>query len=169
MPARTEATGGELVVRRLLPAPPDLVFEVWTQPEHIVRWWGPRGYTAFSCEMDVRPGGRWRVGMRSPDGKAMWTRGEFRELERPSRLVFTFAWEEPDGVLDDRERLVTVSFTERSGQTEVVVRHAAFATIEARDRHGEGWSDCLDRFIEHLERGAARRSLTTTGTQPQEK
>jgi uncharacterized protein YndB with AHSA1/START domain len=154
MPARTDLAGTELVIRRILPAPPELVFEVWTVPEHIAHWWGPRGYTAFSCKMDPRPGGGWRVGMRTPEGKEVWARGEFREVVRPSRLVLSFAWEEADGVIDRRETLVTISFTERSGQTEVLLRHGAFEIIEARDLHEQGWSDSLDRFAEYVQHQA---------------
>ena len=151
MPAGAER--GELVIRRLLPAPPALVWQVWTTPAHIMQWWGPRGCVAFSCTMDPRPGGAWRVGMRAPDGEVLWTRGEFHELVPPSRMVMSFAWDGPVGVLGG-PTVVTIDLTEHAGQTQLVLRHHGFETDDARDRHLAGWIDSIDRFAEHLSRPA---------------
>ena len=64
-----------------------LVFKVWTQPEHVVRWIGPNGFTSPSCQMEVRPGGAYRTLIRSPEGKDHWMRGVYREIVEPERLV----------------------------------------------------------------------------------
>src|SRR5262245_30242427 len=86
-----------LILSRIFDAPRSLVFKVWTQPEHLARWWGPRGYTLISYEADVRPGGTFRFGIRSPEGDEHWAHGTYREVVAPERLVFTTAWEQPDG------------------------------------------------------------------------
>ena len=82
----------ELTITRVLDAPRSLVFKVWTQPEHMVRWLGPKGFTAPSCKLEVRPGGAWRACIRSAEGVDHWMRGVYREVAPPERLVFTFAW-----------------------------------------------------------------------------
>src|SRR5881396_3140689 len=87
----------ELLVTRVFDAPCELVFRVWTDPEHAALWWGPQGFTTISCEMDVRPGGAYRACMRSPAGTRHCRRGVYREVSAPERLVFTFAWEDGDG------------------------------------------------------------------------
>ena len=139
----------ELVVSRLIDAPRALVFRAWTQPEHIARWWGPQGYTTIFCDMDIRIGGRYRFGMRSPEGTEHWKVGVFRELVEPDRVVFTFAWEAPDGTLG-HELLTTVIFTDQDGQTLLTLRQAEFETTDRRDDHGRGWTSCLERFAEYM-------------------
>jgi uncharacterized protein YndB with AHSA1/START domain len=140
----------ELVVTRVLAAPRRLVFKAWTEPEHAARWWGPRGFTTLSCEMDVRPGGAWRRCMRSPEGSVHVKRGVYREVVEPERLVFTYADEDAGG-RPGHETLVTVSFAEAgAGRTRLTLRQAAFETVAARDAHRGGWTSCLERFADHL-------------------
>ncbi len=91
--------------------------------------------------------------MQPPEGDLFHLSGEFREIERPARLVFTFRWEEPDP--DDRETVVTMSLTDRGGSTEVVVVQSGFATEARRALHVDGWTDSLDRLHGLL---SARRS-----------
>jgi uncharacterized protein YndB with AHSA1/START domain len=94
----------------------------------------------------VRVGGRYRIEMQPPEGDPFWLSGEFREIEAPARLAYTFRWEKPDP--DDRDNLVVVTLQERGEATEVVVEHGPFAT-EARWRlHDQGWSESLDRLDE---------------------
>jgi len=120
MPASTsaaaETSAPELVVTRVFDAPPRLVFEAWTDPAHVARWWGPKGFTMPSCDMDVRPGGAFRVCMRSPDGMDHWLRGVYREIVAPERLVLTWAWEDADGK-PGHETVVTVNFAEHGGNS----------------------------------------------------
>ena len=92
--AATGSAARELVITRAFDAPRPLVFKTWTRPEHLVRWWGPRGYTTPSCKMDVRPGGSWRLCMRSPEGTLHWLQCVYREVVEPERLAFTWAWED---------------------------------------------------------------------------
>src|SRR5712692_7136395 len=105
----TEVTERELVITRVFDAPRSLVFKAWTEPDRAVRWWGPQGFTTISCEMDVRPGGAWRICMRSPNGSDEWQQGVYREIVEPERLVFTYAFEDASGK-PGHETLVTVTF-----------------------------------------------------------
>jgi len=147
---RTSAAADrELVVTRVIDAPRRLVFKTWTQPEHIARWWGPQGFTTIHCEMDVRVGGAYRFGMRSPQGTEHWKRGVYREIVEPERVVFTFAWENADGTLG-HELLTTVTFDEQDTKTRLTLRQAAFETTEWRDSHRQGWTSTLERLAEYL-------------------
>src|SRR5438093_3612694 len=87
----------ELVITRVFDAPPHLVFKAWTEPERLVRWWGPQGFTTPSCTMDVRPGGAFSFCMRSPEGIDHWLQVVYREIVDPARPVCTWAWEDAEG------------------------------------------------------------------------
>jgi uncharacterized protein YndB with AHSA1/START domain len=139
----------ELVVTRVIDAPRRLVFKAWTQPEHVARWWGPQGFTTIHCDMDIRVGGAYRFGMRSPQGTEHWKRGIYREIVEPERIVFTFAWENADGN-PGHELLTTVTFAEDGAQTRLTLRQAVFATTEDRDSHVTGWTSCLGRFADYM-------------------
>ena len=76
-----------LRMERVIAATPDRLFALWTEPEELVKWWGPEGFTTPKHAMDVRPGGRWRTTMRSPDGKDHTVSGIYRTVEPPKRLV----------------------------------------------------------------------------------
>ena len=87
--------------------------------------------------------------MRSPTGTRHCRRGVYREVSAPERLVFTFAWEDGDGN-PGHETLVTVTFADIGGKTELILHQAVFETASARDAHQIGWSSCLERFAEYL-------------------
>ncbi len=137
----------ELVVLRVIDAPRDLVFKVWTDPA--ARWWGPHGFTSTSIAMEFRPDGAWRTCMRSPEGEDFWAHGVYREIEEPERLVFTWAWEEEDGA-PGHETLVTVTFIEADGATEISFHQALFDTVAERDSHEQGWNEAFDRLAEQV-------------------
>ena len=153
MPARskpvTQANDRVLTITRVFDAPRELVFKVWSAPEHLARWWGPRGFTVISFEADVRPGGAFRFGIRSPEGIEHWAHGIYREVERPARLVFTTAWEDSEGKAG-HETLVTLSFGEEKGKTRLSFHQALFETVNARDLHNGGWSSTLDLLADYL-------------------
>src|SRR5713226_3244803 len=86
-----EARERELVITRIFDAPRNVVFQAWTEPGRAARWWGPQGFVTTYCDMDVRPGGAFRVCMCSPEGVDHWKQGVYREVVEPERLVFTFA------------------------------------------------------------------------------
>ena len=139
----------ELTINRVFDAPPALVFKIWTQPQIVRLWWGPRGYTTLSCAMDLRPGGTWRVSSRGEDGSETAEQGIFREVTEPERLVFTHAWETEDGT-PGHETLVTVTFAEHEGKTRMTFHQAPFTSVEIRDGHMQGWSESFDMLAEHL-------------------
>jgi uncharacterized protein YndB with AHSA1/START domain len=138
----------ELVITRTFDAPRNLVFKAWTAPEHMVRWLGPHNFTAPSCKMDFRPGGAYRACISAPDGKEYWMRGIYREIVEPERLVFTFSWEE-DGERG-RETMITVTFGEQGDKTRMTFRQAFFETVENRDSHHGGWTECFERLAQFL-------------------
>jgi uncharacterized protein YndB with AHSA1/START domain len=147
--ASTSTADRELVVTRLIDAPRSLVFKAWTQPEHVARWWGPKGFVTIHCDMDIRVGGAYRCAMRSPQGTEHWKVGVYREIVEPERIVFTFAWEDADGK-PGHELLTTVTLAEEGTKTRLTLRQAAFETTEWRDDHVIGWTSCLDRFAEYM-------------------
>lgn len=135
-----------LDLKREVAAPPPEVFRACTDPQQLARWWGPRGFTAASVELDARAGGAYRIAMQPPEGDLFYLSGEFREVTPPERLVYTFGWEEPDP--DDRETLVTLTLRDIGGSTELTVHQEGFATQGRLDLHTEGWTDTLDRLQE---------------------
>lgn len=124
-------------ITRLIAAPREKVFKAWTDPVEIKRWWGPPGFTTPLAEVDLRVGGAYRIAMKPPDGDVIYVAGVYREVQPPSKLVFTWAWDE-DGA-PGHESLVTVFFIERGDATEVVFSHERLKDAESRDRHAEGW------------------------------
>lgn len=141
-----------LVITRLFDAPRELVFAAWTDERSAAQWWGPKGFTSVSCTMDARAGGAWRRVMRSPDGIEHSARGVYHEISPPERLVFTYTWEDAVGN-PGHETLVTLTFRDLDGKTELTLRQELFETEAARDDHRGGWSSCLDRFAEYLTQG----------------
>jgi uncharacterized protein YndB with AHSA1/START domain len=138
-----------LLVRRLIRASPERIFDAWTQPEHLKRWWGPQSVQCIDAEVDLRVGGHYRIANQFPDGKVLWISGEFETVERPHRLVYTWR---VDQVAEAAER-VTVTFEARGEATEVIVVHERIPTESMRDLHQQGWAGCLDGLVDYL-RGA---------------
>ena len=103
-----------LIIRRVFEAPRPLVFAAWTDPNQAGQWWGPKGFTTISNEMDVRVDGTWQRSMRSPEGTEHRSFGVYREISEPERLVFTFAWEQGGSPGHGPETIVTVTFAERA-------------------------------------------------------
>jgi uncharacterized protein YndB with AHSA1/START domain len=142
-----------LHMKRVLPAPRDQVFRACTDPEVLAQWWGPKGFTAASVELDLRAGGNYRIGMQPPDGELFYLGGEFREVDPPAQLAYTFVYEDPDP--EDRETLVTLSFGDLGESTELVFTQREFATERRRALHDQGWTDSLDRLHELISRPPA--------------
>lgn len=145
------ATDRELVVSRLIDAPRALVFKAWIEPEHLARWWGPLGFTTLYCQMDIRVGGQYRVGMRSAQGADHHMVGVYREIVEPERLVFTFAWADASGT-PGHELLTTVTFEERGARTLLTLHQGTFPTTSERDSHVAGWTSCFERFADYMAR-----------------
>lgn len=143
----------EIELSRVFNAPRRLVFEAYSKPEHVRRWWGLRGATLTTCDMDFRPGGAWRFVIREKDGNEYAFRGEYREVVPPERLVQTFEFEGMPGAVS----VETLTFSEQDGKT-TIKAVSRFDSIEARDGMiqsgmeqgaAETW-DRLDEFVRTL-------------------
>jgi uncharacterized protein YndB with AHSA1/START domain len=127
--AATGTEDREIVLTRVFDAPRELVFQAYTQPEHLAQWYGPNGFTITTYEHDCRPSGRWRFMMHGPDGKDWPNRMVFREVVRPERLVFDHG----SDVDDDPDQFhVTITFEDEGGRTRLTSR-MVFRTREQRD------------------------------------
>jgi len=120
------------------------VFRALSTPAELVKWWGPEGFTIPSLEFSPRVGESYRIEMQPPEGDPFYLAGEFREVDPPARLAFTFAWEEPDP--DDVETLVELSLRDLGESTEVVLTQRAFRTGARRELHRQGWTDSFDKL-----------------------
>lgn len=142
----------EAVVLRLsrrFNAPRERVFEAWTNEDVLKKWWAAQpSWDTPVAEVDARPGGSYRLAMRDPDsGETHTLVGEYREVNPPERLVYTWTWESNvDAMSGSENTLVEVDFREDGDATEVVVTHSGFATPELRDMHAHGWNGCLDNL-----------------------
>lgn len=154
----------DLIIERLLDAPRELVFQAWTDPEHVMRWWGPEHYTSPSCKIDLRVGGAYLFCMRSPEGQDFWSTGVFREIVPVERIVYTDSFADADGNIvpasqyglgDDfpAELLVTVTLDEHEGKTRMTVRHAAMPAGEMAEMTRMGWNQSFDKLAASLKQG----------------
>ena len=148
-----EPTRRELVLTRVFEAPRSLVFKVWTEPNHVAQWWGPKGFTNPVCELDVRPAGAIHIHMRGPDGTVYPMTGVYQEIIEPERLVFTASALDAEGH-PLFEVLTTVTFAEQGGKTTLTL-HARVVTATAAaaphiDGMEEGWTQSLERLSEYL-------------------
>jgi uncharacterized protein YndB with AHSA1/START domain len=121
------------------------VYEAWTSPELLRRWWGPGEFTCPEADIDLRAGGAFRLVMQPPGGgDAIVLTGTYREVSPPARLVYTWRWAQ--GPPGQHESLVTVEFQEREDGTEVVVVHDRFAPDEELSQYRFGWESGLDKL-----------------------
>lgn len=144
----------DLMITRLLDAPRDLVWTVWTDPAHVAAWWGPRDFTSAVHQYEPYPGGVFRISMFWPDGTEIPTSGEFRDVVQPERLAFvSTAFEDADGV-PQLEVLTTITFAEESGRTRLtltaVVLKGTPEVAESLAGMEEGWNQSLDKFVREV-------------------
>jgi uncharacterized protein YndB with AHSA1/START domain len=143
--ATAEADDRVLEIVRTFAAPRALVFRMWSEPEHIVRWHGPEGFWLTHCEQDFRIGGAWRRCMSNGPGHEHWISGVFREIREPERLSFTYIND-----YDGHEMLVEMDFLDRGHETEMHFRQSQFANVAERDGHGWGWNSGFDLLAAYL-------------------
>jgi uncharacterized protein YndB with AHSA1/START domain len=124
------------------------VFQALAESDQLAQWWGPAGFSSPNVDFDPRAGASYRIKMQPPEGEAFHLRGEFREVEPPRRLAFTFIWEEPDP--DDQETLVTLTLEDLGGSTRLIVDQGLFATEERLELHRNGWSESFERLRDAL-------------------
>lgn len=112
----------EFVVERIFSAPRELVFEAWSRPEYLARWWSPKGWTLPVCKLDFRPGGIWHYQMRGPNGEESWGKAIYHEIVRPQRIVFADAFSDAEGNVNkgQPQAIFTIEFHEHEAGTRLV-------------------------------------------------
>lgn len=151
----------EIVIKRTFDAPRELVWRAWTDPEHLMRWWGPKGFTSPFCKVDLRVGGTYLFCMRSPEGKDFWSTGIYREVTPPERLVWSDSFADEHGnrvpasyyeMGDDwpAEFPVTVTLEADEGKTRLTLRQGGVPAGQMTELCEAGWNESLDKFAEAL-------------------
>jgi uncharacterized protein YndB with AHSA1/START domain len=134
-------------LKRTFDASPQDVFDAWTNPDVLKRWWAAQPtWTSPGCDVDLRVGGSYVLRMQTDDGELHVVGGEYREVAPPHRLVYTWCWQGEGGLHPGHVSLVTVEFRGAGAKTTVVLEHSGLASAESRERHGGGWRGSLDNL-----------------------
>ena len=148
-----------VVIERTFNAAQELIWQMWTDPEHFKKWYGPKGFTVPVAEMDLRVGGRRLVCMASPDGSMkMWTTGEYTEISPHERLVYTESMADENGNVVSPVAMgmpegypatteVTVALQDLGGRTKMIMTHAG---VPASSGAGGGWEQAFDKLADHI-------------------
>jgi uncharacterized protein YndB with AHSA1/START domain len=153
----------DVVITRVFDAPRDLVWRAWTEPDHLMRWWGPTDFTTPHCSIDLRVGGSYLYCMRSPDGADFWGTGVYREIVPPERLVYTDSFADEHGNVVPAthygmsptlpvEMLVTVIFEDQDGKTRLTLRHAGLTGADTTHAGNmeQGWNQFFDKLAAYV-------------------
>ena len=156
----------EFVTTRLFDAPRELVFDAWTQKAHLDKWFGPTGCHMVTSDMDLRVGGTYHYGMRTPDGKVMWGKWTFQEIRRPERLVLISSFSDEKGGITvhpwnpdwPRQTLSTTSFETQGGKTLITLRWTPYEATDVERRTfaanmssmNQGWSGTFEQLAAYL-------------------
>jgi uncharacterized protein YndB with AHSA1/START domain len=140
----TVATPPSLTLARRINAPPEKIYAAWTEPENLIRWFGPATVKpgSMSAEIEARVGGRYRIRFDTEAGEHHDVGGVYRDVQPNRRLVFTWAWHSTP----ERESLVTVTLKQDGTGTLLTLHHERFFDQSARDRHERGWTELLDKL-----------------------
>jgi uncharacterized protein YndB with AHSA1/START domain len=143
----TEDSAKVVRIERTFDAPAEEVFDAWTSPEVIRRWFKPaQGWQEPSAEVDLRVGGTIRVVMRTPEGEPVEAGGEYTLIERPHRLAFTWTFDDDPS----NQQMIELEFTERDGATTVLFINSNISEERRRDQQYDGWSTCFDEMERFL-------------------
>ena len=142
------ANPSALHLARTLPTTPAQLFDAWTTADQLKRWTCPDPNARVSVDIDLRAGGHCSIRMDA-EGGPFTAHGTYRVVDRPRRLVYTWAWKEDTHPMQE-ETLVTVELVPATGGTEVRLAHEGFPTPGDRDGHEQGWKICLDRLAEFV-------------------
>jgi uncharacterized protein YndB with AHSA1/START domain len=139
----TEKSGRVVRIERTFAASAQEVFDAWTSPEVMRRWFHcAPDWDTPEAEVDLRVGGKVRVVMRKPDGTEAKAQGEFTLIERPHRLIMTWTFDDDPS----NEQVVDLTFTESDGSTTLAMVNSGISTDERRDAQDDGWHGCLDQL-----------------------
>jgi uncharacterized protein YndB with AHSA1/START domain len=136
--------GFTLTMTRDFSAPPESVFGALVDPDQMAKWFGPDGFTVPIVDFTPRAGSGYRIELQPPEGDVFHISGEVRRAARPTRLDFTFVYDEPSP--DDVETRVELSLVDAGGSTELHLTQGAFKTEGRRALHDKGWSDSFDKL-----------------------
>ncbi len=140
-----QSTIPALVIRRILNAPPQRVYEAWTNPQLAQQFLCPGDTRIAEISLDVRAGGAYRIVMQKPDGELLPVRGVYQEVLPGKRLSMTWRWEE-DEPEDEYDTLLSIDFAPHGNGTELTLTHERFAREESRNNHEHGWNLILDNM-----------------------
>jgi uncharacterized protein YndB with AHSA1/START domain len=148
-----------VVIERSFEASIDVIWQMWTNPEHFKNWYGPKGFTVTVAKMDLRVGGKRLICMASPDGSMkMWTTGEYTEIVPNERLVYTESPSDENGNLVSPSAMgmpdgypavteVTVLLEDLGGRTKMMMKHAG---IPVASGAGSGWEQAFDKLAGYI-------------------
>ena len=137
-----------ILFERTYNVPPERVFAAWTEPALLKQWWGPPGSIVEVAEVDLRVGGRYRLGIQRGPQAVYYVTGVYQAVQPPDKLVFTWRWENPE--MDVGRSLVTIELRPNGHKTDLRLTHEQLPTEEARRSHAEGWAgilEVLDKFL----------------------
>jgi uncharacterized protein YndB with AHSA1/START domain len=151
----------ELIINRTFDAPRDLIWKAWMDPELMMRWWGPKGFTAPACTIDFRVGGRYLYCMRSPEGQDYWSTGVYHEIVQPERIICSDSFADEKGNVVPAthydmspdfplELQVTVTLEEQDGTTRMTLRHVGIPPGIMSEMCEAGWNESFDKLAESL-------------------
>jgi uncharacterized protein YndB with AHSA1/START domain len=141
----------EITIVQLFDAPRELVFRNWIEAADVSAWFAPDSCAVTLCEVDARPGGKWRVEYRCDFGGAYVEYGEFHEVVEPERLAFSLTQEDGEGNVGPRT-LVTVRFASVGAKTEMTFNQTGFETPIKRDNNTAGWNECFRKLAAHMQK-----------------
>jgi uncharacterized protein YndB with AHSA1/START domain len=153
----------ELIITRIFDAPRELVWNAWTNPDILMQWWGPKGFTSPVSKIDLRVGGEYFSCMRSPEGQDFCSKGVYREVVELERLVMTDSFADKEGnivpasyyglSLDfPMEMQILVTFEEQNGKTKLILKHSNVINISETELNDmqQGWNESFDKLAELL-------------------
>ncbi len=146
----------EIVITRHIDAPREQVWKLWTEVEHLVHWWGqPKGATMPVFKMDFRVGGTFLYKVEGADGKVVWGKKIYKEIDEPNRLVFNDVYSDEHGNVSSTEgtpdMMITATFEPEGNGTKLTVVHAGIvADANYMEQYNQGWAEVLDRLDEHV-------------------
>lgn len=155
------SSGRAIIITRIFDAPRELVWQAWTDPEHLMRWWGPKIFTSPVCKVDLRVGGKYLFCMRSPEGQDFWSTGVYREIVPLERIVCTDSFADEHGNVVPAshygmdgdiplEMMLTVTFEAHEGKTKMTLTHVGLPAGEMENMASAGWNESLDKLAASL-------------------
>jgi uncharacterized protein YndB with AHSA1/START domain len=150
-----------ITIKRIFNLPLTTVWKAWTEPEYCRKWWGPEGYTCPYCSIDFRESGRYLNSMKGPDGNEIWSTGRYMEIIPREKIVLTDSFADREGRIVPAayykmpgewalELLVTITFDEKNGKTNMTLRHFGLP-IEIADDCIKGWQSSFDKLEKNLQ------------------